>query len=183
MTNRINDSKHLLVFRVPANEAGFKFVEDFKGFLNKANYKLIIRYTGKRPKGTNQGSTLKENATSIRGYIESKKIGRYRDGQTPHPEVISGWSSRYEGDHNLYVETDKDGNFSSLTTTPTGTAYYTLEDGAVVRGTRRTVDNYTDTVVEELENLSKENKRLKGKLKITSGFLEYILHLLHEEEE
>ena len=68
----IDDSKHGLVFRVPANETGFKFVEDFRKYLNTHNYELSTRYTGKRVP-SNAGHTLKENATSIRGYVKAKK--------------------------------------------------------------------------------------------------------------
>ena len=68
----IDDSKHGLVFRVPANDAGFKFVKDFRKYLNTHNYDFSFRYTGKRVP-SNAGHTLKENATSIRGYVKAKR--------------------------------------------------------------------------------------------------------------
>ena len=65
-----NDDKHKLLFRVPANDEGRKFVEDFREYINKGVYKLRVLYTGKRPKGTPHATTLKENADSIRGYVD-----------------------------------------------------------------------------------------------------------------
>ena len=79
----IDDSKHLLVFRVPADEVGFKFVEDFRSYLNTNNYELSTRYTGKRVP-SNAGHTKKENATSIRGYVKPKSNSvAYKNARVP----------------------------------------------------------------------------------------------------
>lgn len=40
--------------------------------LNAARYRVIRRFTGPRPRGTNQVSTLKSNATAFRYYIEPR---------------------------------------------------------------------------------------------------------------
>ena len=61
------------VLRVPKDTEGGKFISLFKKYLNTDSYKVIKRYTGKRPKGTNPHSTKEENATSTRLYIESKE--------------------------------------------------------------------------------------------------------------
>jgi len=41
--------------------------------LNEDRYKVVRRFTGPRPRGTNQVSTLKSNATAFRYYIERRK--------------------------------------------------------------------------------------------------------------
>lgn len=41
--------------------------------LNEDHYKVIRRFTGPRPKGTNQASTIKANATAFRYYIEPRR--------------------------------------------------------------------------------------------------------------
>ena len=46
--------------------------------LNEDYYRLVIRFTGPRPRGTSSVSTLKANATARRYYIEPRrrKAGR-----------------------------------------------------------------------------------------------------------
>ena len=61
------------VLRVPKDSMGEVFISLFKKYLNTDGYRVVKRYTGKRPKGTSQVSTKAENATSTRLYIESKK--------------------------------------------------------------------------------------------------------------
>ena len=58
--------------RVPANEEGERFTDNLRKYLNKGRYKVDRRWTGPRPKGTSQVSTMKEHATSARLYIEDK---------------------------------------------------------------------------------------------------------------
>ena len=58
--------------RVPVNKKGEQFTESLRKYLNKGRYKVDRRWTGPRPKGTNQHSTSKENATSARLYNEDK---------------------------------------------------------------------------------------------------------------
>jgi hypothetical protein len=41
--------------------------------LNEDHYKIVIRFTGPRPKGTTQVSTRKSNATAFRYYIEPRR--------------------------------------------------------------------------------------------------------------
>lgn len=40
--------------------------------LNEDYYKVVIRFTGPRPKGTSQVSTTKPNATALRYYVEPR---------------------------------------------------------------------------------------------------------------
>lgn len=40
--------------------------------LNEDYYRVIRRFTGPRPRGTNQVSTIKANATAFRYYIEPR---------------------------------------------------------------------------------------------------------------
>ena len=65
-------AQHIYLFRVPANKEGEEFISQFKKVLNSDTYKVRRMYTGKRPKGTNQGATRKENADSIRVYIDTR---------------------------------------------------------------------------------------------------------------
>ena len=62
----------LYFLRVPATDEGRSFIKQLKGYLNTDSYTYETRYTGKRPKGTNPVSTLKENAESIRLYVRNK---------------------------------------------------------------------------------------------------------------
>lgn len=41
--------------------------------LNEDYYRVIRRFTGPRPRGTNQVSTIKANATAFRYYIEPRQ--------------------------------------------------------------------------------------------------------------
>jgi len=41
--------------------------------LNEDRYRIVRRFTGPRPRGTSQVSTLKSNATAFRYYIERRK--------------------------------------------------------------------------------------------------------------
>ena len=59
--------------RVPATQQGEKFITQLKRYLNKDSYKVSKMYTGPRPKGTSPYATRKENATSIRIYVDSKR--------------------------------------------------------------------------------------------------------------
>ena len=61
----------LLMFRVPATAKGYEFITQMRNTLNKDSYKMRTLFTGKRPKGTTQATTLKKNAESIRVYIDS----------------------------------------------------------------------------------------------------------------
>ena len=56
-------------FRLPATPAGENLVNVLRKYLNTDSFKLVKRYTGKRPQGTTQFSTRKENAESIRVYL------------------------------------------------------------------------------------------------------------------
>ena len=59
--------------RIPADKHGFRLVEDMKMSLNRQGYKLIIRYSGKR-RTYFGGHTRKEDATSMRVYIEPVSV-------------------------------------------------------------------------------------------------------------
>ena len=59
--------------RVPATTKGATFITQLKSYLNKDSYRISTMYTGSRPKGTSPYATRKENATSIRIYIDSKR--------------------------------------------------------------------------------------------------------------
>ena len=59
------------VLRVPKDNKGEGFIKLLKQYLNKDTYKMSKQYTGPRPKGTSPYSTLKENATSVRIYVDS----------------------------------------------------------------------------------------------------------------
>ena len=59
------------MFRVPATAKGYEFITQMRNTLNKDSYKMRTLFTGKRPRGTTQATTLKKNAESIRVYIDS----------------------------------------------------------------------------------------------------------------
>ena len=63
------------VMRVENNFKGRQLIKNLKKSLNKDTYRLKVRYSGARPVGTSPYSTLKENATSLRVYITTKKYG------------------------------------------------------------------------------------------------------------
>ena len=58
---------HSYVLRVPIEDEDF--LQKLNKYLNKESYSVRRKFTGSRPKGTPQQSTLKENAHSIRIYI------------------------------------------------------------------------------------------------------------------
>ena len=60
-------------FRLPATQQGHDFIKQLRKFINSDSYSVVTKYTGSRPKGTSQFVTSKENATSIRVYIDSKR--------------------------------------------------------------------------------------------------------------
>ena len=64
-----SETKEKFVLRVENTFKGNQFIKSLKKHLNKNTYDIRVRYSGKRPKGTNQVSTRKENATSMRVYI------------------------------------------------------------------------------------------------------------------
>jgi len=64
-----SEPREKFVLRVENSFKGNQFIKNLKKHLNKNTYDVRVRYSGKRPKGTNQGSTRKENATSMRVYI------------------------------------------------------------------------------------------------------------------
>ena len=66
------DQFHGYAFRFPATPAGENLVKVLRSNLNNKSFNLSKRYSGKRPVGTSQGSTLKENADSIRVYVQAK---------------------------------------------------------------------------------------------------------------
>jgi len=76
-----------LMFRVPATKEGRNILDNIKKSLNSDSYSIWIKYTGKRPKGTPQASTRKENAESIRVYIDSK---RKEDNINPYEYIARG---------------------------------------------------------------------------------------------
>ena len=59
------------MFRIPATAKGYRLVTQMRTMLNTDSYKMRTLFTGKRPKGTPQATTLKKNAESIRVYIDS----------------------------------------------------------------------------------------------------------------
>lgn len=66
------DKQERWMLRIPSNREGERFLNKMRKYLNRDSYKLSKMYTGPRPKGTNQHSTRKENATSVRLYVDSK---------------------------------------------------------------------------------------------------------------
>ncbi len=66
------DKQERWMLRIPSNSEGEQFLKKMKKYLNKDTYKISKMYTGPRPKGTSQHSTRKENATSVRLYVDTK---------------------------------------------------------------------------------------------------------------
>ena len=59
------------MFRLPSNGDGETFFKEMRKYLNKDSYKVSKMYTGPRPEGTSPYATRKENATSVRIYVDS----------------------------------------------------------------------------------------------------------------
>ncbi len=66
------DKQERWMLRIPSNREGEQFLKKMRKYLNTDTYKLSTHYTGPRPKGTSQHSTTKENATSVRLYVDAK---------------------------------------------------------------------------------------------------------------
>ena len=64
------------LMRVNNDKEGRNFIHSMKRNLNSNSYGIITKYSGPRPAGTSQHSTSRENATSIRIYVESKLSGK-----------------------------------------------------------------------------------------------------------
>ena len=84
------EPKEKYVLRVENSFKGNQFIKQLKKHLNKNTYDIRVRYSGKRPKGTNQVSTRKENATSMRVYItnDGQEI---RDLQDKYYQLLSSY--------------------------------------------------------------------------------------------
>jgi len=70
------------VLRVPANKKGEQFISKMREYLNTDSYSIKQRYTGPRPHGHSH-STRREDATSIRLYINTKGTNGNRVAFTP----------------------------------------------------------------------------------------------------
>ena len=76
-----------LMFRVPNTKEGRHDLKRIKESLNSDSYKVRTVFTGPRPKGTSPYSTTKENATSVRLYVDSK---RSEDNINPYTYIQRG---------------------------------------------------------------------------------------------
>ena len=81
--------------RVPANEEGERFTDNLRKNFNKGRYKAVRRWTGPRPKGTDQHSTSRENATSARLYIDDKFPNKFSYNHW-YDEVLNRYISKDE---------------------------------------------------------------------------------------
>jgi len=70
------------VLRVPANKTGERFVSQMKKYLNTDSYSIKQRYTGPRLHSRSH-STRREDATSIRLYINTKGANGNKVAFTP----------------------------------------------------------------------------------------------------
>jgi len=84
-----NESKEKFVLRVENTFKGNQFIKSLKKHLNKNTYDIRVRYSGKRPKGTPQASTRKENATSMRVYITDTE--REQDTQIRYYDLLRAY--------------------------------------------------------------------------------------------
>ena len=84
------EPKEKYVLRVENSFKGNQFIKQLKKHLNKNTYDIRVRYSGKRPKGTNQVSTRKENATSMRVYITNDGQ-EVRDLQDKYYQLLSSY--------------------------------------------------------------------------------------------
>ena len=88
-----SEPREKFVLRVENSFKGNQFIKSLKKHLNKNTYDVRIRYSGKRPKGTPQASTRKENATSMRVYISEntdirdQNLERYLDLLTAYRDL------------------------------------------------------------------------------------------------
>ena len=88
-----SEPREKFVLRVENSFKGNQFIKSLKKHLNKNTYDVRVRYSGKRPKGTNQVSTRKENATSMRVYItDHGQEHRVTDLRTMYWELFAAYS-------------------------------------------------------------------------------------------
>ena len=71
--------KGRFLLRVPANRNGYSFLKRFKEYTNREEYKVVVRFSGKRTRSPY--STRKEEATSLRLYLEPRQ-GKGRSWHT-----------------------------------------------------------------------------------------------------
>ena len=60
------------LMRVDNDKEGRNLIHSMKRNLNSNSYRIVTKYSGPRPAGTSQHSTKKENAKTLRVYVESK---------------------------------------------------------------------------------------------------------------
>ena len=77
--------QHRLSFRFPATDEGFELVKQMRKGVNRDSYNMRTLYTGKRVP-SNAGSTRKENAESIRVYLDTKI-----DSENPFKQRSQGY--------------------------------------------------------------------------------------------
>ena len=138
------------VLRVPKDTKGDTFISLFKKYLNTDSYKVIKRYTGKRPKGTSQVSTKPENATSTRLYIEEK-----------HPEKqMPYWYDSNNARPNIHMA-------GSIVPTPPKVEEIKSEPCSTIDKTRlRERIEALEYKIEDLEELSNKHRKLNGELRV-----------------
>ena len=83
-------SKQNWVLRVPANATGDRFIHQFKSYMNDDSYSVKRRYTGPRH-NKSAAFTRKEDAISVRLYVDTKGNNGERNTVSPHsiPNVSS----------------------------------------------------------------------------------------------
>ena len=89
-----SEPKEKFVARVENTFKGNQFIKQLKKHLNKNTYDIRVRYSGKRPKGTNQVSTRKENATSMRVYITAESsVSTEQQLQLKYVELLKAYNN------------------------------------------------------------------------------------------
>ena len=84
------EPKEKYVLRVENSFKGNQFIKQLKRHLNKNTYDIRVRYSGKRPVGTSKYSTRKENATSMRVYIEGQPAPE-QELRTRYVELLNAY--------------------------------------------------------------------------------------------
>ena len=79
----ITPAKQNWVLRVPANATGDRFIHQFKSYMNDDSYSVKRRYTGPRH-NKSAAFTRKEDAISVRLYVDAKGRNGERNTFSPH---------------------------------------------------------------------------------------------------
>ena len=146
----IEKQQHGYNFKFPANEEGYKFVEEVKKNLNKDSYKVTVRFSGP----DSGGYVRKEDATHLRIYITSLRAC----------DSIDKWHWVHKG-----AEQARESNKQLI-----------VQLKSELREANEKLQNVDTLVALNNEGtLQEENELLKGKLSLLTSYIKSIGNSSH----